>query len=190
MENQEQHNLAELIERCRKGDRKAQMEIYELYYKSMYNTSLRILNHREEAEDVMHDAFLTAFERIGQFRGEGAFGGWLRRIVVNHSLDALKKRMDFLTFDSQDIEIPDQQPDNYVEQAEYSPEEIVQGMNRLRQDYRIVLSLHLLEGYDHEEISKILGISYDNARTKYSRARKKLISSLSEQRVVRMFQPN
>ena len=86
----------ELIERCRKNDQKAQLEIYKLYYKPMYNTSLRILNHEAEAEDVMQESFLDAFRKIEEYKGEGSFGGWLRRIVVNNSIDTLKKRKEIV----------------------------------------------------------------------------------------------
>ena len=79
----------ELINGCRRGDQKAQFQIYKLYYKAMYNTSLRIVNNTMEAEDIMQEAFLSAFEKIGSYSGTVSFGAWLKKIVQNRSLDFL-----------------------------------------------------------------------------------------------------
>jgi RNA polymerase sigma factor (sigma-70 family) len=91
----------DIIDNCRKGDRKAQFQIYKLYYRNMYNISLRIVNETQEAEDIMQESFLSAFENIDTYSGKVSFGAWLRkRIVINRSLDALKKRkIDFLSID-------------------------------------------------------------------------------------------
>ncbi|VAW22417.1 RNA polymerase ECF-type sigma factor, partial [hydrothermal vent metagenome] len=82
----------EIINRCRAGEQKAQHQLYKLYYKPMFNISLRIVNDKPEAEDIMQEAFLKAFKKIGSYKGEVSFGAWLKKIVVNHSLDALRKR--------------------------------------------------------------------------------------------------
>ncbi|TAH56263.1 MAG: sigma-70 family RNA polymerase sigma factor, partial [Methanosarcina mazei] len=82
----------DLLDRCKDGDRKAQFQIYKLYYKAMYNTSLRIVNNSMEAEDIMQESFLAAFEKIDMYSGTVSFGAWLKRIVINRSLDALSRR--------------------------------------------------------------------------------------------------
>ena len=179
----------DLIDKCRLNDKKAQFEIYKLYYKQMYNTSLRILNNKPEAEDVMQDSFLDAFRKLDDYKGDGNFGGWLRRIVVNNSLDALKKRKETLSFEENKIEFIDEK-DEYIENVEYQVEEIKKGLNLLPEEHRVVISLFLFEGYDHDEIAQILGISNNASRTRFSRAKGKLLRVLSEQRTIKMFHPN
>ncbi|MFA5727706.1 MAG: sigma-70 family RNA polymerase sigma factor, partial [Saccharofermentanaceae bacterium] len=91
----------DLIEACRKGDRSAQFKIYKLYYKAMYNTCLRIVNDTAEAEDIMQESFLDAFERLESYTGEGTFGSWLKRIVINRSLDFLRKEKDYISLEEE-----------------------------------------------------------------------------------------
>ena len=153
----------------------------------MYNTSLRIVNDRAEAEDIMQDSFLDAFQKIGDYTGEGNFGGWLRRIVVNNSLDALKKRRKEILLEDDNIAAEEEVSSQEVE---YRIEEIKKAMTLLPEDYRVIISLLLFEGYDHEETSQILGITYGASRTRFSRARQKLLSVLTEQRTIKMIHPN
>ncbi len=178
-----------LIRRCRENDRDAQFEIYRQYYKQMYNTSLRIVNNTADAEDIMQDSFLDAFRKIGDYTGEGNFGGWLRRIVVNNSLDALKKRKPEVMLQDDAINVAEQE-DHASENVEYRIEEIKKAMQLLPEDDRVIISLFLLEGYDHEEISGILKISYAASRTRFSRARQRLLATLSEQRSIKIIHPN
>jgi len=179
----------ELIRKCRENDRGAQFELYKIHYKQMYNASLRIVNNTAEAEDVMQDSFLDAFRKIGDYTGEGNFGGWLRRIVVNNSLDALKKRKPEVLINDENLEIKVVEDDN-KENVEYKVDEIKKAVMLLPEDYRVIVSLFLFEGYDHEEISQILKISYGASRTRFSRAKQKLLTSLSEQRTIKIIHPN
>ena len=174
----------DLIEGCRNNDRRAQVRIYELYYKAMYNTSYRILNNAAEAEDTMQEAFLEAFRKIDSFRGTGTFGSWLKRIVVNRSLDKLRVRKETAWLEEQTGEIEDSTDtdESYAGNVFNRLEDIARAMEALPDPYRIILSLHLLEGYDHEEIAGILGISYNNARTRYSRAKQHLLSEIARQK--------
>ncbi|MDX2431453.1 MAG: RNA polymerase sigma factor [Bacteroides sp.] len=167
-----------LIEACKKGDRKSQFELYRLYSSAMYNTSLRIVRDPDDAEDVMQEAFLKAFLKIGTYRGEVSFGAWLKRIVVNKSLDFLRLRKERISLEdlSEVEEIPEDTP-SYIEVA-YSAAEIKEAVYALPEGYRIVLSLILLEGYDHEEVSGILNISNATSRTQYHRAKKRLLEML------------
>jgi RNA polymerase sigma-70 factor (ECF subfamily) len=167
-----------LIEACKRGDRKAQFELYRLYSSAMYNTTLRIVRDPDDAEDVMQDAFLKAFSRIGTYRGEVSFGAWLKRIVVNKSLDFLRLRRDHVSLEdvSELEEIPEDPPE-LVELA-CSADEIRRAIFALPEGYRVVLSLILLEGYDHEEVSEILRISNATSRTQYHRAKKRLAELL------------
>ena len=166
----------DLIRGCRENDRKSQVQVYKLYYKAMYNTALRILNDTSEAEDVMQESFLEAFRKIDSYREESSFGTWLKRIVINKSVDAFRRTRDMVSIDEYDVEVPDQmEEENYIQVLSTRVEEIRKAIHGLPDNYRIILSLFLLEGYDHEEIAQILDISYGLSRTRYSRARKKLL---------------
>ena len=181
METLVKHIHEDLITDCRKQDKKAQFEVYRLYYKAMYNTALRIVNNTGEAEDIMQEAFLDAFRKIDTFKGEASFGSWLRRIVVNKSLDAIKRSQESKSID--DIEeAPDeiQEDEDYLAVLSYKVKSIRKAIHLLSDHYRVVLSLYLLEGYDHEEISQILNISNNLSRIRYLRAKRKLIEYLKQ----------
>jgi RNA polymerase sigma factor (sigma-70 family) len=166
----------DLIRGCQVNDRKAQFQVYKLYYKTMFNTAIRILNDSAQAEDIMQEAFLEAFRQIDTYRGESSFGTWLKKIVINKSIDEIRKAKDVISIDEADIDLADKNDDeNYLQVLSTKVEEIRKAIHALPESYRIILSLYLLEGYDHEEISKILDISYNLSRTRYSRARKKLL---------------
>ena len=180
----------ELIDACRIGDRKAQFEIYKRYYKAMYNTSLRIVNDSAEAEDIMQESFLDAFQRLDSYTGEGSFGSWLKRIVINRSLDFLRKLKDTISIDEGDFDITDVEEVNIEEEILFRVAEIKLAISQLTEDYRVVLSLFLLEGYDHEEISSILNISNQLSRTRYSRARAKLLDLLKKNSINNVFSAN
>jgi len=169
-----------LIKKCQKGDSRAQMELYKMYYKAMYNTCLRIVQDTMEAEDIMQEAFLKAFDKIGTFKGEVSFGAWLKKIVVNHSLDYLKKRKLELTELDSNVQNQVCQNENGVDETKLQLEvdNIKQVIKEMPDGYRLVLNLKLIEGYDYEEISEILEIKESAARSQFSRARKKLVEQL------------
>lgn len=185
METKIKYIHQELIEGCKKGSRSAQFKIYKLYYKAMYNTSLRILNDMAEAEDNMQESFLEAFRKIEHYSGEGTFGSWLKRIVVNNALDTLRKRRDQISIEEAGIDLAEEEDQMTEEEIQMQVKEIKEAITRLPDEYRIILSLYLLEGYDHEEISEILQISYNNSRTRFSRARQKLLQMISKNRLTK-----
>lgn len=171
----------DIIDNCRKGDRKAQFQLYRLYFKNMYNLSLRILNDSHEAEDIMQEAFLAAFDNIHSYGEQVSFGAWLKRIVINRSIDALKKRkFDFVSIEEGgDPPAPaDEGSDD--EQARFKAEEIHRCIKLLPDGYRVILSLYLLEGFDHEEIAEILSISASTSRSQYTRAKRRLAGMLKK----------
>ncbi|MGM0532290.1 MAG: RNA polymerase sigma factor [Bacteroidota bacterium] len=174
----------DVIDRCRKGEQKAQFQIYKLYYKAMYNTSFRIVNDRMEAEDIMQEAFLKAFDKIHTYSGKVSFGAWLKRIVINHSLDELKKKK--IELDSLEDNVYNLEEEEETEKEEDEKEiwnkveEIREAINELPDGYRIVLSLYLLEGYDHEEIAEILNMTSSTSRSQYTRAKNKLREQLAK----------
>jgi len=169
-----------LLEDCKKGSRKAQNEIYRLYYMAMYNTSLRIVKTKEDAEDIMQESFLKAFRNLDNFSGEVSFGAWLKKIVINGSLDYLRKRSAlFEELEDQKLsDIPDDTGGH--EGPDISTEQIRKEIMALPDGYRVVLSLYLLEGYDHDEIAEILDIKSSTSRSQYIRAKKKLSHNLKK----------
>jgi len=173
----------DLLDRCLQGDQSAEFEIYRLYYKSMYNSSLRIVGIPEEAEDIMQESFLAAFRKLKYYSGEVSFGAWLKKIVINRSLDELRKRK--VLFEELHAELP-VEDELYSDADAVTVEEIKSAINLLSDGYRTILSLILLEGYDHEEVSEILGIKNVTSRTQYSRARQKLREILEENRKKQM----
>jgi len=170
----------DLLDGCKGGDQRAQFQIYKLYYKAMYNTSVRIVTDTMEAEDVMQESFLAAFEKIDTYSGTVSFGAWLKKIVVNRSLDALNKRKAVF----EDIElhagIRDESPEesNKYEEIDVRVEAVKEAIEKLPDGYRVILSLYLLEGYDHDEIADILKINSSTSRSQLSRAKQKLIGEL------------
>ena len=171
----------DIIDRCKSGEQKAQFQLYKLYYKAMFNTCLRIVNDSLEAEDIMQESFLKAFEKINSYKGEVSFGAWIKRIVINHSLDELRKRkLDLESIEESVYEIKDNEEHFADDDIKMKAEEIRDQIKQLPDGYRIVLSLYLIEGYDHDEISEILHISNSTSRSQCARAKKKLIERLKE----------
>lgn len=173
-----------LVVECKKGSRKAQYDLYKLYSKAMYNIALRILNNADEAADVLQEAFIDAFARMADFRQETTFGMWMKQIVINKSISQLRKRkLDLVPIDDVDVaDIPENgNPD--AEELELQVRQVRAAIQQLPDGYRVVLSLYLLEGYDHEEISHILKITENTSRTQFMRARRKLVEILKQQGV-------
>ena len=173
----------ELVNECRTGSRKAQFELYKLYANAMYNVALRIVNDDAEAEDVLQEAFLDAFNRIKDFRQETTFGLWLKQIVINRSINYLRKRKaEFVSIE--EVEVADE-PSYDESETVLKVEAIKVAMNELPDGYRVVLTLYLFEGYDHEEIAHILKITENTSRSQYLRAKRKLNSLLETKGVAR-----
>ena len=170
-----------LIDECREGNRRAQFRLYELYSKAMFNTAYRIMGNREDAEDMLQEAFTDCFRKIGSYRTESTFGAWLKTIVINRCISRLRKREAELIF-IDDYSRHEMQQDEPQEMIWPDPSVIARAVERLPDGYRVVFSLYLLEGYDHTEISQILGISESTSKTQYSRAKEKLKKILSKMR--------
>lgn len=130
-----------------------------------------MLGNEMEAEDVMQEAFLKALTRIDTYEGKVSFGAWLKKIVINRSLDHLKKRK--VKFEELNEKIPEEECFS-LSISEIQVEQLKKAIMKLPDGYRVVLSLYLLEGYDHEEIAEILGISNVSSRSQYMRAKQKL----------------
>ncbi len=175
MDNINVYIHAPLIEECRKGNSKAQFRLYNQYSKAMYNLAYRMLNNREDAEDILQEAFVECFRNIGTFRFESTFGAWLKKILVNKCINHLKKKkIDLTLYDTLPPVIYEEE-----EEVSYDTGKIFKGIEKLPDGYRVILTLYLLEGYDHSEISQILGISESTSKSQYSRAKDKLRNILS-----------
>ncbi len=175
------HN--QLIEKCRKGDKNAQFRIYELYYKAIYNTCFRFVRNHQLSEEIMQDTFLSAFDKIDQFMGIVAFGAWLKKIAVNKSLDRIKGQKIIYS----DLQLNEYAPaeftdDDFEQQYSIETMQIVRlAIEIMPEGYRIILSLYLIEGYDHEEIAELLQIKPASSRSQLARAKKYLIEQLQLQ---------
>jgi len=145
----------------------------------MYNTALRIVNRTADAEDVLQDSFTDAFMQLSSIENRSTFGAWLKQIVIFKSISFLKKqRMSFV-----DMEKAEDMPDeNELDEKDiwYTVDMIKERIQQLPDGYRTVLSLYLFEGYDHEEISEILGVAQSTVRTQYIRAKQKLLKLLKK----------
>jgi RNA polymerase sigma factor (sigma-70 family) len=162
-----------LIDACRKGDSKAQYQLYHLYAKQMYNVCMRIVNHVGEAEDILQESFVEAFRRMREFRSEGSFGGWLKRIVVNRSINSLRKQKMDLFEDSAWLEhVADEE--EAMDERNLTALRLMQLVAELPDGYRLVLSLYLFEGYKHSEIATLLNISESTSKSQYNRAKARI----------------
>jgi RNA polymerase sigma-70 factor (ECF subfamily) len=171
------HIHQKLISRCKSGDTKAQFEIYKLYYKGMYNVSLRIVQDSQEAEDVMQEAFLSAFKNLDTWSQEVTFGSWLKRIVINKSLDYVKKRkMQISSIDEKEMDIEAENLE-YDESVSLKVEEVKRAIMNLPEKYREVTVLFLFEGYTHNEIAEILEITAESSRVRFKRAKEMIVNA-------------
>jgi RNA polymerase sigma factor (sigma-70 family) len=173
--------LDELVERCRQRDPRSYTELYNKYSKAMYNTSLRIVNNTAEAEDVLIESFTDAFEAIDSFAYKSTFGAWIKRIVINKSINTLRKRkMDIIDIDKTNVAHVAEEEMADEKEIHLKVAEVKRAVKELPNGYRTVLTLYLFEGYDHEEIAEILQVSHTTVRTQYIRAKQKLISLLNK----------
>lgn len=164
----------ELIEKSKEGNNQAQYKLYELYAKAMYNLCYRMMHNREEAEDMLQEAFTDAFRHLRSFRYESNFSSWLKKIVINKCINHIKKKKADLQF-FEDMSYFDDHKDNEDDYTSgLSVENVKKAMEHLPNGSRMIFSLYLLEGYDHREISQILNISESNSKSQYMRAKRKV----------------
>ncbi|HEX3008504.1 MAG TPA: sigma-70 family RNA polymerase sigma factor [Bacteroidales bacterium] len=165
----------ELIEQSKRGDRKSQYQLYSFYAKAMFNICVRMLNSVEEAEDVLQDAFCDAFGNLGSFRYESTFGAWLKRLVINHCINHIKKKkINLVHHDDMAMFDEPEETESTREDLEFEVKKIHEAMLLLPEGYRVIFSLYLIEGYDHTEISEILGISESTSKSQFLRAKGKI----------------
>ena len=175
-------DIEQLLLLCQSRDQRAQLEVYNRYNKAMYNTALRIVKDSFKAEDIMQESFLTAFTKLNTLEDTKLFGAWLKRIVVNNSIAHYNKatKQNEIPLDTVMYKVED---DNGIDESNHNSEKVKQiigVMKTLKPNYSLGLSLHLIEGYDYEEICEIMDISYANCRTMISRAKESLRKKLMQ----------
>ncbi len=163
-----------LVLLCLKGNRTAQHTMYKRYCDAMYNLCFRLMGNAPEAEDMLQESFLDVFRRLDSFRGESSLGAWIKRIVINHCLNQLKKRK--VVFEEMTEKYADRLWDDEDEDDvdEYEVKRVRDAIMSLPDGYRQVLTLYLIEGFDHSEIAGILGIQETGSKSQYCRARARL----------------
>ena len=167
-----------LIERCKKHDRHAQEMLYQQYSGKMHALCCRYVKDKMEAEDVLVMAFTKIFDRIDQYKGDGSFEGWIRKVIVNESLTYLRRNKNMYL--ETEIEAADREP-NYAElENELQAEDLLKMINELPSGYRIVFNLFAIDGYSHKEIAGRLGINENTSKSQLSRARAMLQRNLLE----------
>lgn len=165
-----------LLERCNKKESNAYGELYGLYAKAMFSISMRIVNNRDEAEDILQESFIKAFKDMSRFNTMPEFGMWLKRVVINHSLDVVRKqKIDFISIDDTDIAEEENE-----EEISYDINTVIECIQQLPSGYRVILTLFLFEDYSHKEIARMLNISEGISKSQYNRSRKKLISLIHQ----------
>jgi len=163
-----------IIRQCKNHNAKAQMQLYDLYCDAMFVVAKRYVRDRQDAEDIMQDAFIKVFKSLDSYQEEVSIGAWIKRIVINQSIDYLKKRkLEIVRLDEHQNSIP-LVDDNWNVAPEISKENIMESMLKLKEKYKVILSLYLFEGYDHKEISKILSITELTSRSQLHRGKKQL----------------
>jgi RNA polymerase sigma-70 factor (ECF subfamily) len=138
----------------------------------MYNVGFRITRDEDEAQDVLQESFISAFRNLDKYRGDAAFGAWLKRIVINKAVNALNKKRHERIPDEEEWDVPE--TENEVPYDVLTVDRVRNGIDQLPDGYRSVLSLYLIEGYDHQEIGEILGISESTSKSQLNRAKAKL----------------
>jgi RNA polymerase sigma-70 factor (ECF subfamily) len=173
-----------LVDRVKQRDHKAYKELYDLYAKPMYNLCFRFLNHHDDANDVLQESFIKIFENIGQLNNKELLSAWIKRICTNTAIQALKqnKKLKFDELDDQPTMINLHDEDEIIHEEEYQQnlDLVYDAIQKLPDRYRVVFTMHVMEEYSHEEISKMLGIVSGTSRSQYLRAKQKLIEIIKK----------
>ncbi|WP_298480223.1 RNA polymerase sigma factor [uncultured Maribacter sp.] len=178
METNIQNIHNDLVKKSKTGDRHSQYQLYELYVDAMYNVSFRMVGIKEDAEDVVQDSFIEAFKNLHTYKYQSTFGSWLKRIVINKSINHLKvKRIPITPIENHEFHL---QEENIEPIEKIDLHKVKKGIETLPNGYKQIINLYLLEGYDHNEIGEILEISTSTSKSQYHRAKKKLIEIIKE----------
>lgn len=166
----------DIVEKCKQNDRKAQLQLYNQYCNGMFVVAKRFVKDTAEAEDIVQESFIKAFTKLHQFKAEVTFGAWLKRIVVNMSIDLLKSRkQEMLELDEVHLKVVDTNyEDEWLVDDAITLDEVKDAISKLPDKYKYVVMMYLIEGFDHKEIAQVLNISEIASRTQLSRGKSKL----------------
>ena len=172
---------AYLILKSQEGDRRAQNELFKLYADAMYNICRRMMGDEDDAKDVLQDSFIHAFTRIKGLRNIDTFSAWIKRIVINHCINALNKKRIMVSDIDLEGDIPDMDVEENRDEIIYEAQKVLEAIDKISEGCKTVLNLYLFEGYDHKEISQILNISESASKSQYSKARAKVRKIIAEE---------
>lgn len=169
----------DVVEQCKANDRKAQMQLYKQYSEGMFCVAMRYVKNSYDAEDVVQESFIKAFQRLHQFKGEVTFGAWLKRIVINKSIDFLKaKKNRMVELEENHLQLTED--DDWSIEDGVTIDEVKYAIEQLPQKYRYVVLMFLIEGYDHREIAQVLKLSETASRTRLLRGKSYLKELIKE----------
>lgn len=172
-------SLKELISGCKKGDRKSQELLYKQYSGILFGICLKYSRNKVEAEDNLHDSFMTIYDKIGQYKAKGSFEGWMKRIAINTVLQKYRKEQHLnLVNDNVSEEI-----DLDVTYGDVSLQTLLRYIQELPNKYRLTFNLYVLDGYSHKEISEMLGTSLGTSKSNLARARVILREKLKKENI-------
>lgn len=174
-------NEQELVQQCVAGEERGYATLYHKYAKRIYHAVFRVMGNSAESEDIVQDAFCTAFEQIDRLKNQSNFEGWVKRIAINQAISALRKRKIVFTEDSQLDIVADEEVDIDEELIfQCQVDDVKKAIADLPDGYRTIVSLHLFEDMGQEEIGKMLGINHATVRSQYHRAKKKIFTALKD----------
>ena len=162
----------DIVKACMANDRRAQFELYKLYSKGMYNVCMRMVNNEIDAEDIIQNSFMDVFSKLHMFKFESSIGAWIKRIVINNTINFLKKRRLQISELNDQLQMPVEQEE--IDDRHLEINSVKKALVKLPDGYRVVFNLYAFEGYDHKEIGKIIGVTEATSKSQYSRAKKKI----------------
>ncbi|MGB5436574.1 MAG: RNA polymerase sigma factor [Maribacter sp.] len=169
----------DVVEQCKANNRQAQMQLYKQYCEGMFCVAMRYLKNGEDAEDVVQESFIKAFQKLHQFKGEVTFGAWLKRIVINKSIDFLKaKKQHTVALDENYLKVSEE--DDWTIENDITLHEVKLAIAKLPEKYRYVVLMFLIEGFDHREIAQVLQLTETTSRTRLLRGKAYLKELLKE----------
>nr|WP_294870398.1 RNA polymerase sigma factor [uncultured Pedobacter sp.] len=164
-----QYSINELLEGCKAGNRKMQEALYRQTAPKMLVVCMRYAKDKMEAEDVLQMGYIKIFQKINEYRGDGAFEGWIRRVMVNTAIESYRKNLR--TMNVVPIEDAYDQPSTGFDFSRLGMQDLLKVIQKLADGYRVVFNMYIIEGYSHKEIAETLGISEGASKSQLSRAR-------------------
>jgi len=159
------------VDQCKKGDPKAQKQLYDMYAPLFMSMAMRYMKNVESAEDVMVMGFFKIFDNINKFKGEGSFEGWMKRIVVNEALMQIRKKNNlYMTLELSDVDKADEA--SVINDMAY--EDLLALLDELPPGYRTIFNMYVIEGYKHREIAELLKISINTSKSQLILAKKRM----------------